>query len=82
MNRWIKIDARGLEPPLPMVRVLEACATLSSDGEIVARTDRRPVFLLEELHRRGFVGESEAAPDGAGYITRIHHVPVPASSAA
>jgi hypothetical protein len=82
MNRWIEIDVRGFEPPMPMVRILEACAALSPDGEIIAHTDRRPIFLLDELPRRGFAGESQAAPDGRSYITRIHNVQVPAPRSA
>lgn len=82
MNRRVEIDVRGLEPPLPMVRILEACATLPSDGELLAFTDRLPVFLLAELPRRGLAGESQLAPDGDSYITHIHHVQVPAPPAA
>ena len=69
MQFWIEIDARGLEPPMPMVRILEAVAMLPADTGLVARTDLKPMFLLEELPRRGFTGESE--PDGATYVTRI-----------
>ena len=69
MQSWIEIDARGLEPPMPMVRILEAVATLPADTGIVARTDLKPMFLLDELPRRGFAGESEL--DGATYVTRI-----------
>lgn len=68
--RCLEIDARGLEPPMPMVRILEALETLPGEGAVVAHTDRRPVFLLDELPRRGFRGESEQTPDGT-YITHI-----------
>lgn len=68
--RGIEIDARGLEPPMPMVRILETIEALSDETLVIARTDRRPFFLLEELPRRGFAGETEEAPDGS-YITHI-----------
>lgn len=74
MTHWIEIDARRLEPPMPMIRILEAVATLPADSALVARTDRRPMLLLEELPRRGFAGESEPAPDGDGYVTRIQRL--------
>jgi hypothetical protein len=72
-NEVVRLDARGLEPPMPMVHALEALERLPSGNTLLLHTDRRPAFLLDELPRRGFVGESEAAPDGAGYVTRIQH---------
>ena len=74
MTQWICIDARGLEPPMPMVRILEVLAKLPSDGGAVASTDRQPFLLLEELPRRGFSGECNPAPDGRGYVTKIHRI--------
>ncbi len=74
MTEWICIDARGLEPPMPMVRILEALATLPTGIGAIARTDRHPFLLLEELPRRGFAGECEPSPDGQGYVTRIRHI--------
>jgi uncharacterized protein (DUF2249 family) len=67
-----EIDARGLEPPLPMVRVLEAVADLPARVTLIARTDRRPVHLYAQLEARGLSGVSEAQPDGS-FITRIRH---------
>jgi uncharacterized protein (DUF2249 family) len=67
----LTVDARGLEPPQPLVRILEALETLPEGAELHARTDRRPVHLFPHLEERGFVGESEAQPDGS-FITRIH----------
>ncbi len=74
MTHWIEIDARGLEPPMPMVRILEAVAALPADSAVIARTDRPPMLLLDELPRRGFAGASEPAPDGEGYVTKIQRV--------
>jgi len=68
---WISIDVRGLEPPMPLVRVLEALETIPPGRGLIVHTDRRPMLLLDELPRRGFAGESDAAPDGDGFITRI-----------
>lgn len=71
MTHWIEIDARGLEPPMPLVRILEAVATMPAESAVLARTDRQPMLLLDELPRRGFAGASEPAPDGEGYVTKI-----------
>lgn len=68
-----EIDARGLEPPMPLVRILEALETLPPETVVIARTDRCPLLLLEELPRRGFAGETEETPDGS-YLTHIHRV--------
>jgi uncharacterized protein (DUF2249 family) len=64
------IDARGLKPPMPMMRILEALATLPPETQVEARTDRYPILLLEELPAAGFIAETIAATDGT-YVTRI-----------
>lgn len=66
------VDARGLEPPQPMVRILEALARLPRGAKLRARTDRRPVHLYSHLEDRGFTGESEEQQDGS-FITHIRH---------
>jgi uncharacterized protein (DUF2249 family) len=66
----INIDARGLEPPQPMVRILEALANLPDGSVLNARTDRRPMHLYAQLEARGFKCETQEGGDGS-YITRI-----------
>ena len=66
----VDLDARGLEPPQPMVKVLEALATLPDGAELRAHTDRRPMHLYAMLEERGFHGESEKQEDGS-YVTHI-----------
>ncbi len=61
----IEVDARGLEPPQPMMRVLEALEGLPAATKLRARTDRRPMHLYPLLEARGFVGESEEQTDGS-----------------
>src|SRR6266576_1845155 len=41
----VEVDARGLEPPGPMVKILEALTTLPEGAAMRARTDRRPMHL-------------------------------------
>ena len=67
----IEVDARGLEPPQPLVKILEALATLPEGARLRARTDRRPMHLYTQLEERGFVGESEEQKDGS-FVTQIH----------
>jgi uncharacterized protein (DUF2249 family) len=66
----VVIDARGLEPPQPLVTILEGLAKLPAHGIMQAHTDRRPMHLYSHLAERGYVGESEEQPDGS-FITHI-----------
>jgi uncharacterized protein (DUF2249 family) len=59
------VDARGLMPPEPMVRILEAAELLPAGVTLRARTDRVPVHLLVELNARGFVHRSLTNEDGS-----------------
>ena len=68
----IELDARGLEPPHPLMRILEAVTRLPRGASLHARTDRRPIHLYSPLQERGFTGESEEQPDGS-FITHIQH---------
>lgn len=68
---FIEVDARGLEPPQPMVKILQTLAVLPEGLELRARTDRRPMHLYAQLEGRGFKGETEEQTDGS-FITHIH----------
>jgi uncharacterized protein (DUF2249 family) len=57
------LDVRGLEPPLPMVRVLERLDTLPPGGVLRVLHERRPMFLYPQLDHRGFMhGTVELGP--------------------
>jgi TusA-related sulfurtransferase len=66
----IAVDARGLEPPQPLVRILESLASLPDGAAMRAQTDRRPMHLYGFLEERGFIGTSEEQPDGS-FVTVI-----------
>jgi len=66
----VQLDTRGLEPPQPMIRILEALEALPPASRLRARTDRRPMHLYPLLEARGFVGESEEQTDGS-FVTII-----------
>lgn len=70
-HRVLDIDVRGLEPPQPLIRVLQALADLHEGEELRARTDSQPVHLLPLLADRGYVGETQEQIDGS-FVTRIH----------
>jgi uncharacterized protein (DUF2249 family) len=62
------IDVRGLEPPQPMVAVLERLDTLEPGQTLVVVHERRPLFLYPQLDERGFAHETEEAAPGVVYI--------------
>lgn len=70
LDEPVVVDARGLEPPQPLVTILEALTQLPAGARMRALTDRRPMHLYAQLTDRGFVGESEEQPDGS-FITHI-----------
>ena len=69
-SQAIEVDARGLEPPLPMIKILETLSTLPADTTLGARTDRRPLHLYPQLEERGFAAQTEEQSDGS-FLTHI-----------
>lgn len=53
----IMLDVRGLEPPEPMVRTLEALAAMPRGKTLVQINVRVPQFLIPKLEERGFTYE-------------------------
>jgi uncharacterized protein (DUF2249 family) len=47
------LDVRGLEPPHPMIRVLDAVEALAPGQRLEVWHDRRPLFLYPQLEERG-----------------------------
>ncbi|WML47743.1 DUF2249 domain-containing protein [Neobacillus sp. PS3-34] len=59
------LDNRGLEPPQPMMRTLEALEKMDSNGILTIFNDRRPMFLYEQLDELGFQHRTEPQHDGS-----------------
>lgn len=68
----IQLDNRGLQPPEPMVRILEAIGGLAIDDRLVVLMDREPLLLYPELERRGFAWTFD---DGAEQVLTVFRVP-------
>ncbi len=66
------IDARGLLPPEPFVRVQDALKTLPRDGRVKLLLPREPFPLYEALRNAGFVWSTVLEPDGTFVITIRH----------
>jgi uncharacterized protein (DUF2249 family) len=66
----VNLDVRGLEPPQPMIRILEVVTALPVGAELRARTDRRPLHLYSRLEERGYSAETQEESDGS-FLTCI-----------
>lgn len=65
----MKLDNRGLEPPQPMMKTLEALETLKDNHTLVIINDRQPMFLYPELEERGYLHNTTELKDGSYQIT-------------
>ncbi|MCL4068080.1 DUF2249 domain-containing protein [Pseudomonas sp. GX19020] len=61
------LELIGLEPPEPMVRILEEVTTLEPGQVLFALLDREPMFLFPELAQRGHEWAGNYAADGQSY---------------
>jgi TusA-related sulfurtransferase len=59
----VVLDNRGLVPPEPMLRTLEALKTLPPAGSLLALTDRQPLFLYEALAEQGYAYQTLESSD-------------------
>ncbi|MGE0386161.1 MAG: DUF2249 domain-containing protein [Gammaproteobacteria bacterium] len=60
----LTIDARTMQPPEPLERVMEALDTLDADDEIELVAWREPVPLYRILARNGYRYDTRTDPDG------------------
>ena len=67
------VDARGFEPPEPLIRILNALESLPAGKRLRAITDRRPCHLFGEAEQRGFRHECTEQPNGS-WITFLERV--------
>jgi hypothetical protein len=53
----LHVDVRGLEPPEPMVSILQMIDGGKVASVLIAHLDREPIFLYPELDDRGWAHE-------------------------
>ena len=58
------VDARGLDPPEPMERVLDALTVLKKGQRLRFRIHREPFPLYRILQQNGYGWEATCDPDG------------------
>lgn len=66
-----ELDNRDLDPPEPMVRILAATETMAQGEVLSALLCREPVFLFQELAKRGHVWRGAFDADGKAYRVLI-----------
>ena len=66
----VVLDNRGLQPPEPMVRILDAFEHLGAGAVLEAVNERDPVFLYPELQARGAAIHTEKVADGVRLLIR------------
>lgn len=65
------LDARGLEPPEPMERTLDALAALPPDDRLVLRLHRQPFPLFDLLRRMGYLWEVSGTDGDYSILIRL-----------
>jgi uncharacterized protein (DUF2249 family) len=73
----LAIDVRGLEPPLPMVKILALLDELAPGQGLVVTHERRPILLYPQLEARGLTHETEEVGPGEFRITIRWEGPTP-----
>ncbi|MDQ1913867.1 DUF2249 domain-containing protein [Paenibacillus sp. GD4] len=68
-NRVIELDNRGLQPPEPMMRTLQALKEMDRGGQVIIHNDRVPMFLIEELRSLKYDYTVDSREDGSAIIT-------------
>jgi len=60
------IDVRGLEPPAPLVAILDVVDSIGDATPVIVHHDRDPQLLYPELAERGW--SAELLPAGPGEV--------------
>jgi uncharacterized protein (DUF2249 family) len=66
----VHLDNRGLLPPEPMMRILDALEHLGAGDVLEALNEREPVFLFPELQARGAAIHTEKTAQGVRILIR------------
>jgi uncharacterized protein (DUF2249 family) len=66
----VELDVRGLEPPQPMITILEKLVELGDGAQLLVRHHREPVLLYEKLNARGYAAKTSRRAEG-DYLVHI-----------
>ncbi|MBI1726417.1 MAG: DUF2249 domain-containing protein [Candidatus Rokubacteria bacterium] len=73
----VVLDVRGLEPPEPLVQILDRLDSVRPGQRLVVLHERRPMLLYPQLDERGFLHDTEEIEPGLVRI--VIHRPAPPS---
>ena len=62
-DKIIELDVRELEPPQPMIEILETLSKMDADTVLLVHHHREPFMLYEKLEERGFQASSNKITD-------------------
>ena len=75
LNADIVLDTRGLEPPGPLVRTMEALDQLGPSEKLLVLLPREPYPLYRALELNGFCWQTVCRPDGTVEVLIQHRQP-------
>ena len=75
LNADIVLDTRGLEPPEPLVRTMEALDQLGPSEKLLVLLPREPYPLYRALELNGFCWQTVCRPDGIVEVLIQHQQP-------
>lgn len=68
-GRTVNLDVTGLEPPEPMIRILESVTALGPKDSLVVEHFREPVPLYAHLEAAGFAHRIEKLGESRWRLT-------------
>lgn len=66
----VEMDVSGMEPPNPMITILQKLVELGPGAQLSVRHHREPVLLYDKLAARGYAARCEKKQDGQ-YLIHI-----------
>ena len=66
----VELDVSGLEPPQPMITILEKLVELGDGAQLLVHHHREPVLLYEKLAARGYAAKTSRRGEG-DYLVHI-----------
>lgn len=69
-GKTVEVDVRGLEPPEPMVKILETLPQIGKGDLLLVHHHREPLMLYDKLEHLGYEASAEKITEGY-YKVRI-----------
>lgn len=69
-GKTVEVDVRGLEPPEPMVKILETLPQIGKGDLLLVHHHREPLMLYDKLEHLGYEAAAEKVSEGY-YKVRI-----------